>query len=109
VRRSTVQPGRGLPNVSGDAEALRDCAPRQEDYEKIEGYLKSLDDIDPLLRAVDGDRLLVGERVFHLPTDELYLQVRKPFFRRRKRAGGFVSARVSRHRLKPRFIADHAM
>ncbi len=84
--------------------------PRGEDYQRIEGLLKDLDDVGPLLRALDGERLLVGERLFNLPTDELYQQVRQRMFPPDDNAPEVLSRLGFRVIVfKPRFIADHAM
>lgn len=84
--------------------------PPGENYQRIEGLLNDLDDVGPLIRALDGERLLVGERLFSLPTDELYQTVRQCVF------GADDSTPEVLLRLgfravvfKPRFVADHAM
>jgi hypothetical protein len=82
----------------------------KEDYETIEGLLRNLDDPGPLLRAADAERLLVGERLFNLPTDELYQEVRTRVFL----VGDHTPEILARLGFrvivfKPRFVADHAM
>jgi hypothetical protein len=84
--------------------------PRGEDYQRIEGLLKDLDDVGPLVRALDGERLLVGERLFSLPTDELYQTVRQRVFGADEHTPEIFTRLVFRVvAFKPRFVADHAM
>ena len=40
-------------------------------YQALEGLLQGFDNTDPLVRAVDAERLLIGEPVFNLPRSEL--------------------------------------
>ena len=75
----------------------------------MEGLLQDLDEVSPLVRAADGERLLVGERLFHLPTEELYQTVRERVFRASDctpeiltRLGFRIVA------FQPRLVADHA-
>jgi hypothetical protein len=92
-------------------QRLCELAPlSREEYEKIEGLLRNLEDTGPLLRAVDGERLLVGERLFGLPTDELYREVRTRVFPADDRAPEILPRLGFRIIVfKPRFLADHAM
>jgi hypothetical protein len=92
-------------------QRLCEIAPlHKQDYSSIEGLLKNLDDTGSLLRAVDGERLLVGERLFNLPTDELYQQVRTRMFGADDRTPEVLTRLAFRAIVfKPRFIADHAM
>ncbi|MBN1506461.1 MAG: hypothetical protein JW955_06425 [Sedimentisphaerales bacterium] len=83
--------------------------PDEEDYKRIEGLLTSLDDAEPLIRAIDAERLLLGERLFSLPDDELFEALR------RERWSDKLAEPGPAYRLKfrfltfkPRFIADHA-
>ena len=45
--------------------------PDQEHVRVIEDLLKRQEGVEPLIRAVDGERLLIGEWFFHLPRDEM--------------------------------------
>ena len=62
---------------------IRDCCftmqhlcvvapPDADSYAKIQDILKDLDSAEPLVRAVDGERLIRGEYFFSLSHDELY-------------------------------------
>jgi hypothetical protein len=92
-------------------QRLCEIAPlHKENCEKIEGLLRNLDDPGPLLRAADGERLLVGERLFNLPTDELYQQVRTRVFLVGDHTPEILARLGFRIIIfKPRFVADHAM
>jgi hypothetical protein len=92
-------------------QKLCETAPFHKDsYERIEGLLRNLDDPGPLLRAVDAERLLVGERLFNLPTDELYQQVRTRVFLVGDHTPEILARLGFRIIIfKPRFVADHAM
>ena len=48
--------------------------PNEQQYTDIQNLLKDLDDIRPLIIAIDGDRLLLGEWVYKLSKHELFLQ-----------------------------------
>ena len=83
--------------------------PDESHCRAAEGLLHDLDDVDPLVRALDADRLLIGEWLFGLPTDELYKTLRGEAFAIKDASPETV------HRLefrmatfRPRFIADHA-
>ena len=46
--------------------------PNEQQYRSVEDLLAGLDDIAPMVLAIDGERLLFGEWAFNLPKDELY-------------------------------------
>ncbi len=76
-------------------------------YQALEGLLKGLDNTDPLVRAVDAERLLIAEPFFNLPRNELYrvLGGKSPLpglFKAIGRLAFTVTA------VKPRLVADHA-
>lgn len=77
--------------------------------QEIEALLCGLDDITPFVRALDSERLLIGEWLFGLPEEELYeVLQQKPMT-----SMGFASRNLDRRRLgramfRPRFTADHA-
>ncbi|MCL5280136.1 MAG: hypothetical protein M1376_09540 [Planctomycetes bacterium] len=88
--------------------------PDGERYRALEELLKQLDDVKPFIRALDAERLLIGERFFSLSRDELSK------FLWKQMGGGSGDAlplpvvKVI-HRLaftflafKPRLVADHA-
>jgi hypothetical protein len=82
--------------------------PGNPHYGSIETLLGSLDDISPLVPAVDAERL-EGERMFSLPKNELWLELLTTLFRK----PGYQPEIVYRLRFykltfKPLFLADHA-
>lgn len=46
--------------------------PNEQQYRSVEDLLAGFDDIAPLVRAIDGERLLFGEWAFNLPKNEFY-------------------------------------
>jgi len=48
------------------------AVPNEQQYRSIQEFLTSFDDITPIVRAIDGERLLLGEWAFNLPKKELY-------------------------------------
>ncbi len=86
--------------------------PEPECAGTIDELLKRQEHVDPLIRAVDGERLLIGEWFFNLPREELDKILAKD--RDDNRIVPEAIQRIS-HRLsftmiafKPRLIADHA-
>jgi len=45
--------------------------PNEQQYNEIQNLLKDLDDIRPLIHAIDAERILFGEWAFNIPKDEL--------------------------------------
>jgi hypothetical protein len=92
-------------------QGLCEIAPPQgEDCRKTEGLLKDLDDVGPLLRALDGERLLVGERLFGLPSDELYETVRERVLPAGDRTPEIFTRLAFRILVfRPRMVAEHAL
>ena len=100
---------------------IRDCCytiqklcgvapPDADTCRKMQDVLKDLDGVEPLVRAVDAERLVRGEWFFHLSSDELYeaMQNDQP-------AGNEESALDTINRamfrvvtFRPLFIAAHA-
>jgi hypothetical protein len=89
--------------------------PDRERSRALEDLLKQMDDVKPFVRALDAERLLIGERFFSLSRDEL-----SKFLWKEMGGGGDGGAlplpvvKVI-HRLaftflafKPRLVADHA-
>ena len=48
--------------------------PNEQQYIDIQNLLKDLDDIRPLITAIDGDRILVGEWIYKMSKRDLLLQ-----------------------------------
>lgn len=46
--------------------------PNEQQYRSIQELLAGFDDVTPMVRAIDGERLLFGEWAFNLPKNELY-------------------------------------
>jgi hypothetical protein len=86
--------------------------PDREHVQAIEDLLKRQDDINLMVRAVDAERLFIGEWFFHLPREELD----KILWKQRSNDQVTPPAVLRAiHRLsftilafKPRLIADHA-
>jgi hypothetical protein len=84
--------------------------PAGPDSHRIEVLLKDLDDVRPLVHVMDGERLLVAERVFNLPEDRLYSVVKDPLARGGDPMGETINRLEFRLAvLGPRLIADHAV
>ncbi len=83
--------------------------PDDENYAKIDGLVASMDVVQPMVRAVDAERLLLGEWLFNLPDDELFEILRKnPWGMEDTAPGPFYRLTFRFATLKPRFAADHA-
>jgi hypothetical protein len=83
--------------------------PDKEDYEAIEDLLQDLDDIEPLVRALDGDRLFKGEWLFNLPEEKLFEALRRdPWGGQDAAPDFFYRLHFRLTTFRPRFIADHA-
>lgn len=93
---------------------LCDVAPPDpEESRRIEILLSNLDDATPFIRAMDGERLLIGEWFFALPKAELNDVLQKNTQNPNKIAPESVERfnyRVwfTMAVFRPRFIADHA-
>ena len=88
---------------------LCEIAPPDEgQYREVENLLAGLDGVDPLVRAVDAERLLRGEWLFNLPRNQLYEALPE------NALGGAGAPEFVRRLLfrfiayRPRFLADHA-
>lgn len=82
-------------------------SPNSQQYESLMGTLDTLDDVQPLVQAVDGERILMGEWLFTLPKGELYKQLRQIA------AESYwpeivLRLRFRRLTFKPLFLSDHA-
>jgi hypothetical protein len=95
-------------------ELCETAPPDRERYQALEDLLKQLDDVKPFIRALDAERLLIGERFFSLSRDELS----KALWKEMGGGGGDalpLPVVKALHRLafnilafKPRLVADHA-
>jgi hypothetical protein len=84
------------------------CATNPPDaraYQKLQQILLALDDVTPMLRALDGERLLKGEWLFNLPTDKMY-----EILSQDESGAGNALFRIFfvYVKFKPRLAADHA-
>jgi hypothetical protein len=88
--------------------------PDRQRAQALEDLLKRQEDLEPLVRAADGERLLIGEWFFHLPRRELD----RILWKERENSQNHViplTLQKVEHRLsflvlafKPRLVADHA-
>jgi len=94
----------------GTIQRLCELAPPDgETCRLIEGLLTSLDDVKPFTLALDAERLLLGERLFSLPDDELFEMLRKdPWGGKDREPTLAYRLTFRRVTFRPRFIADHA-
>jgi hypothetical protein len=95
-------------------QAMCETAPPDaETAQKIDARLKDLADITPLVRALDGERLLIGEWLFNLPGEELDKLLRKDIFRKNNSTPEALQKVLYQLgfrilAFKPRLVADHA-
>ncbi|OHB79702.1 MAG: hypothetical protein A2Z25_03115 [Planctomycetes bacterium RBG_16_55_9] len=81
--------------------------PNEQQYRSLREDLAGLDDVGPLVRSIDGERLLFGEWAFNLPKDELHKI--NAVNERPDHMPGLIRWFVTfRLRFKPWFLADHA-
>ncbi|MGE5294272.1 MAG: hypothetical protein ACM3VT_05535, partial [Solirubrobacterales bacterium] len=80
--------------------------PQQTAY--LLNALKALDDIRPLMLAMDGDRLIFGQWLLSLPKPELYKVMRKDLFAQDDTPGLWYWATFHWIHFKPVFLADQA-
>lgn len=104
-----------IARVCRTIQELCETAPAdREQYQALEDLLKQQDDVKPFIRALDAERLLIGERYFRLSRDELS----KVLWKQMGGGGGDalpLPVVKALHRLafnllafKPRLVADHA-
>jgi len=53
-------------------EVCEIAPPNEQQYRSVQELLAGLDEVAPMVRAIDGERLLFGEWAFNLPKNELY-------------------------------------
>ena len=99
-----------LAMISGSCMTARELCetalPDRQCQDRIEKLLIAYDDVSPLARAVDGERLLYGEWVFGLSRDELYRVTQQ--WSSSYIPEIFHRVRFWRMMFKPTFLADHA-
>lgn len=87
--------------------------PEPGQRQALDALLQRQEDVEPLVRAIDGQRLLIGERFFNLPRNELD----KILWQEKNQYKDPISPGLKKalHRLsfllvafKPRLVADHA-
>jgi len=81
--------------------------PNEQQYRGIQGHLTGFDDISPIVRAIDGERLLLGEWAFNLPKNELY-KVTHDNEDPEDISGIIYKLIILRATFKPLFLADRA-
>ena len=81
--------------------------PNEQQYRSIQEFLTSFDDITPIVRAIDGERLLLGEWAFNLPKKELY-KVTHDNEDPEDISGIIYKLIILRATFKPLFLADRA-
>ncbi|UCG58751.1 MAG: hypothetical protein JSU70_04400 [Phycisphaerales bacterium] len=89
-------------------ELCEDALPDEDGCRKIDSILKGLDGVEPLVRAVDAERLLKGEWLFSLPRDEMYEALsQSPWV---GDEGPEILRRLAFRFIvfRPRLLADHA-
>jgi hypothetical protein len=84
------------------------ASPRTEQQEHLDTILRAFDDVTPLVRAVDGERLLYGEWLFTQPKKELYGTLRDISFQDSRMREFMVWLAAKWLTFKPLFLADHA-
>jgi hypothetical protein len=91
--------------------------PDPERGRALDALLQRQDDVNGLIRGMDGERLLIGERFFSLPRDELDKAISKEFGGHERHEGDAIPPTLAKalYRLgfqvvafKPRLVADHA-
>ena len=100
---------------------IRDCCytiqklcgvapPDTDTCRKMQDVLKDLDGVEPLVRAVDAERLVRGEWFFHLSSDELYeaMQNDQPAGNEESALDTISRAMFRVVTFRPLFIAAHA-
>jgi len=81
--------------------------PNEKQYRSIQELLSGFDDIAPMVRAIDGERLLIGEWAFNLPKNELNkLSADNEY--QEDIPGIIYRLIVLRIKFKPLFLADRA-
>jgi hypothetical protein len=80
--------------------------PNTQQASDIRSLLKDFDDIRPLIRSIDAERLLIGEWVFNLTKDEMYKTNLQ--YCNENDTGLLPKLIIFGITFKPLFLADHA-
>jgi hypothetical protein len=89
-------------------EICRTAPPDRQQSEKIVDFLATLDGIEPLMLALDGERLLIGERLFTMPKTQLRETLRREVLTEEPMSDLFYWGLYHRITFRPSFLADHA-
>jgi hypothetical protein len=92
-------------------QRFNEMAPLSDErYHEIQGLLERADDVTPLVRAADAERLLRGEWIFNQSEDQLYETLRTGDLSLGGDGGPDVLYRLVFRLIafKPRLVADHA-
>ena len=81
--------------------------PNEQQYRSVEDLLTGLDEVAPMVRAIDGERLLFGEWAFNLPKNDLYKMSYINEYMENT-PGIIYKLIILRIKFKPLFLADHA-
>jgi hypothetical protein len=81
--------------------------PNEQQYRSIQELLAGFDDVTPMVRAIDGERLLFGEWAFKLPKNELY-KISSDNEYSDDIPGFIYRLIILRATFKPLFLADRA-
>ncbi|MGB2866099.1 MAG: hypothetical protein WBC05_22385 [Sedimentisphaerales bacterium] len=83
--------------------------PNEQQFRSVEDLLAGLDEVAPMVRGIDGERLLLGEWAFNLPKNELYKINLNPNDERLEDMPGIIyRLLILRATFKPLFLADRA-
>lgn len=82
--------------------------PGKEQQERFQSILRTFDDVAPLVRAMDGERLLSGEWLFTRPKKELYATLSDLESQNDQTLEFLARLMAKRVTFKPAFLADHA-
>lgn len=82
--------------------------PGKEQQEDMERILRTFEDVAPLVRAMDGERLLFGEWLFTRPSRELPQALQDSGLQGNQMPAFIRWLAIRRLAFKPAFLADHA-
>lgn len=85
----------------------RSAAPDKQQSQALSELLLPLDDIQPVIHAIDGERLLMGEALFNTPKRQLWGELRG-YVSENSMPDFFYWFLFHRITFRPSFLADHA-